>query len=206
MIKILSSIKLAILLIVVLIVILAISSIKPEILNSLIFLIPLILFFINLTLCTVIRIKREINGEIPFKVGPDIIHLGLLALIIGGFLSILTNKEISKVLAIGDSVQYREYTLRVDSYNYFEYLDGRPKDWVTTISIYKDASLVKTRKIEVGKPLRFKGLTTYQISFSDMGTGLLFKMDRSYYLKLISFLLIFLGVFITYIQKIKEIK
>lgn len=205
MLKFLYSLKLAIILIALLTIIFIISSIYPWILNTPLFIIPLIIFTLNLILCTIRRLVREIKGVIRFAIGPDLIHLGIIALIFAGFISLFGNRETTKLLGKGDSLQYKNYSIIIDDFNYYEYKSGRPKDWITTLSIYSN-KLIKTRNIEVGKPLRFRGLTIYQVSYTEEKTGLQFKVDHSYYLKLGSFLLIFTGVFITYFTKLKESK
>lgn len=54
--------------------------------RSLSFLIPLALFFINLLACSASRLYKRIKLKSPLRPGPDIIHLSLLLLIVAGVL------------------------------------------------------------------------------------------------------------------------
>ena len=52
--------------------------------RSILFLLPVGLFFINLTVCTVHRILKRIQQGAAKRFGPDLIHVGILILMVAG--------------------------------------------------------------------------------------------------------------------------
>lgn len=247
--------------------------------KSVLFIILLTLFFINLLLCTIKRLFKEFTGKIKISIGPDIIHLGILTLIISGLIGISAIKEGYLLLSIGESFKIGKKELTFTSFDFQQYSDNSPKDWISTIVIEDIESQVhlETVKVEVNKPYRIDGYLIYQNSFSEekyislkskesekvyhinlnerfeidntvyqllnihdakiaeitdtknlttksynVGddldgfiiksiydsnrTGLFIKKDPTYSLKLISLFVIFFGLILTYLQKIKEKK
>ena len=60
---------------------------------SFLFIVPLLLFFINLTVCMLNRLIRELKKKRKKRLGPDLIHLGLLVLIISGIITYAGRQE-----------------------------------------------------------------------------------------------------------------
>ncbi|MBN2442060.1 MAG: cytochrome c biogenesis protein ResB [Spirochaetales bacterium] len=137
--------------------------------TSLLLITPVVFFFINLCACTIRRLFRELNKKIHRRFGPDIIHFGLLVLIIGSLVTITGKVKEFTYLGKGDSVKIMEdYTLVVDDCEYIMYDDGRAKDWISTLSIIKDGeTIVSSFAVEVNKPLLFKDLKIMQTSYTD---------------------------------------
>lgn len=136
--------------------------------RSIIFIVLMAMFFINLSLCTVKRIYKQITHQIKVKIGPDFIHVGLLILLIGGALNILGEQKASVMLSIGDSITLGDYYLTLNDFEFLEYESGAPKDWISHISVTDSSGdiLKDNVQIEVNKPLRFGGYSVFQSRYN----------------------------------------
>jgi cytochrome c biogenesis protein len=143
--------------------------------NSWMFLIPCVLLFVSLAVCTVDRIVGRLKRKSRKRYGPDLIHLGLLLLIVGALLSTWGRREGSFFLGIGDSIDLPlGYRLTLLDYVDERYEDGRPRDWVSTVAASRGGQVVAASfPIEVNRPLRLRGLKIYQSSFKREDTALL---------------------------------
>jgi hypothetical protein len=139
------------------------------------FLLPVGLFFINLSVCTVDRFAGRRRRGARRRHGPDLIHLGLLLLIIGAMLSAFGREDSLVHLAKGEEFRLRgEYTVRLVDLEYQEYESGRPKDWISTVEVYRNGELlIPSYPIEVNKPLRLGGVRIYQATFAREDRALL---------------------------------
>jgi len=136
--------------------------------SSILFLIPVFLFFINLGACTIDRLLRELRKKNRRRHGPDILHIGLLILIVGGLVSFSGRKEGTVRLKAGDAVELPGgEVLKLMRFTDERYDDGRPKDWTSLVTIEKEGKIVKPEtEIRVNKPLRVGSLTIYQASYA----------------------------------------
>lgn len=137
------------------------------------------LFFINLALCSVIRLYRRIKRKAPLRLGPDIIHFSLLLIMILGLVSIFTRQETQILLGVGDSFRLpdgQEVTLTAFDIEYYE--DGRPKDWISRIVLTDDES--QEYHVEVNKPLDYGAYNIFQSSF-DIKPYAVVNMDEHEY-------------------------
>lgn len=136
--------------------------------SSLLFFIPALAFFVNLGACTVDRLFRELRKTQRRRHGPDILHFGLLALVVGSLVSFSAREEVGVSLAPGESVVLPAgETLRLVDFTDERYADGRPRDWTSIVTLEKDGILLKEKiPIRVNKPLRVGGVTLYQSSYS----------------------------------------
>ncbi|MBN1412642.1 MAG: cytochrome c biogenesis protein ResB [Spirochaetales bacterium] len=143
--------------------------------RSLLFLIPAVFFFVNLSVCTIDRFVREIRGKKKKRFGPDILHAGLLLLVIASLITALTRQESQIFMA--EREQYRiqdKYVIGLNSFETQLYADGRPKDWISRIDVFKDDDLlVHDFPIEVNSPLSVDGMMIYQVDFSEQDRVLL---------------------------------
>jgi len=139
-----------------------------EFFRSLLFLIPVGLFFINLSVCAADRLVNRERRKARRRHGPDLIHIGLLLLIIGAMFSVFGRREGLVYMGEGDEIRLPgEYTLRLLDYRYEEYENGRPKDWISTVEVSRDGEvLIASFPIEVNKPLKIGGINVYQTSFA----------------------------------------
>jgi hypothetical protein len=146
--------------------------------SSLLYLIPAVLFFINMMLCSIHRVFRRIKSRLPLRIGPDLIHAGILVILAGGSISHLTRNEEFRWFEAGDSIELvGGYELLFDDIRYLEWEDGRPRDWITTVRVAKDDRIVKEWNIEVNKPLRVGLIRVYQ--GSSRSVELVFLKDET---------------------------
>jgi hypothetical protein len=135
--------------------------------RSALFLVPAALFMANTAVCTVDRFVRRLRISAPRRFGPDLIHIGVLVLVVGGLVTAATRREGFAYLAVGDEVQLtEEYEMTLQAYRFDKYPDGRPRDWVSTVDIARDGTpLIRGFAIEVNRPLHIGGLEVFQTSF-----------------------------------------
>jgi len=142
--------------------------------TSLAFLLPAFLLFSNLSTCTVDRFVREIKkGKGQRRHGPDILHLGLMLLVIGAILSFSGHQEGSVTLIPGEGVNLPNgSTLELLDFRFERYPDGRPKDWTSVVRLADKSGKVlkESYKLRVTSPLRHGGLTLYQASYSSVNS------------------------------------
>ena len=127
---------------------------------------PGALFFINLTACAGNRVYSRLRRGVKKRFGPDIIHIGLLLLIIGGVITLFGRQEGHITLETGDTFQLPgNYELRIKRIDYLQYGDSRPKDWLTTIEVLKGKNVGSTYTVEVNKPFKIGFLRIFQESY-----------------------------------------
>jgi len=143
--------------------------------QSWLFLVPCLLFFVNLAVCTVDRFAGRLKRKARRRYGPDLVHLGLLVLIVGSLFTATGRQEGTFFLGAGDSIDLpMGYRLRLLDYAYQQYADGRPRDWISTVEARRGENLLQASyPIEVNRPLRLRGLKIYQSSFKREDTALL---------------------------------
>jgi cytochrome c biogenesis protein len=173
--KALKSIKLALALIAYLVIASVAASVLPRgasFYSTLYFLIPAFLFFANLAACSADRFAREIKKGGAGRHGPDILHLGLILLLIGAVLGQAAKAshpgwEGYARLGRGDAVQLPNGDLLVlKSLASENYPDGRPKNWISTVELSRAGkTLIPSFDIRVNHPLRMGALSIFQSSF-----------------------------------------
>jgi cytochrome c biogenesis protein len=96
--------------------------------------------------------------------GSDIVHLGLLVILAGGFTSGLSSRRSELALADGQTAQVprASFEVRLDKFEIEYYAPGQPKDYKSTVTVLEGGAPVLTRTIEVNEPLKYKGVTFYQ--------------------------------------------
>jgi hypothetical protein len=140
--------------------------------TSLTFLIPVLLFTVNLAVCTVNRFVVRARAGARRRYGPDLLHVGLLVLIAGGIVTAQFRHEKTWQLSAGDDVALTStYSLHLVSFQFLKYDNGSPKDWISTVSVSRGGSpTMASYAIAVNHPLRLPGLTVYQSSWENEGT------------------------------------
>lgn len=136
--------------------------------SSFLFLAPVALFFLNLAVCAADRLVTRARLKAKKRYGPDLIHIGLLLLIVGALLTLQGRKEGTAYLGEGDRIGLPgDYELEVLSFKTFLYEDGRPKDWISMVAVSREGqAVVPSFAIEVNRPLKVAGLSIYQTSFA----------------------------------------
>jgi cytochrome c biogenesis protein len=147
--------------------------------KSWLFLAPCLLFFVNLAVCAVDRIVVRLRRKARRRYGPDLVHIGLLLLIVGALLSAMRRQEGTFYLGKGDSIDLpMGYRLKLLEYVDRRYEDGRPRDWISTVQAARGGRvLADSYAIEVNRPLRLRGLRIYQASFQREDTAMLRDPD-----------------------------
>lgn len=173
------------------------------------FIFPMVLFFTNLLVCSAGRLVEELRGRRKRFFGPDIIHLGMLLLIVASVFTASSRREMFLFAAEGDGIALPGgQTLTITSFDFITYEGGRPKDWITTVALRTEGG-TEEHKIEVNRPLKVGDMKIYQSSWRDgeggsLNTGLLIKKQRGFPLILGSFILVCLGLVVTYLRKLRE--
>jgi cytochrome c biogenesis protein len=142
--------------------------------RSFIFLIPSALFFINLSVCTGARLARRIQTKAPKRFGPDLIHIGILILIIGAIISLYSRKEWIGYLAEGEWAELPGgYRLVLNHFTRTAYEDGRPKAFISDVDIMLGDEKLSSNKIEVNRPLKLGYVRIYQHTYKSAYTVIL---------------------------------
>ncbi|MCK5673718.1 MAG: cytochrome c biogenesis protein ResB, partial [Spirochaetales bacterium] len=133
--------------------------------------------------CTYDRLKVRIQRKAKKRFGPDILHIGLLLLIIGGFITFLGRTEAFVRMEEGDKINLTGgYTLTLLDFEFLKYENGRPKDWISTIMLEKNEEIIKESfAIEVNKPLKAGNKKIYQISYTAKNVLFISDPDKSIY-------------------------
>ncbi|NQT57894.1 MAG: cytochrome c biogenesis protein ResB [Bacteroidetes bacterium] len=134
--------------------------------TSLFTIIPTLLFFINLLVCTVSRLHTRISHGAIKRFGPDILHLALILLIIGSGVSVLERSSTMWYLETGDTAAINaKYDLKLSNLEFLTYEDGRTRDWISTVSISGSGKRSGTFRVEVNRPLNLGKGKLYQFDY-----------------------------------------
>jgi cytochrome c biogenesis protein ResB len=140
--------------------------------GSLPFLIPALLFFANLAACSADRFSRELKKGKARRHGPDIIHLGLILLLLGAVFGQVARQTHPSWqgfarLGNGDAARLPDGRLLViKSLQNLKYPDGRDKDWISTVEVSEAGkTLISSYEIRVNHPLRMGSLSIFQAAF-----------------------------------------
>jgi cytochrome c biogenesis protein len=99
--------------------------------------------------------------------GSDVVHIGLLIILIGGFASSLAGRRADLALREGETVDVprADFRVRLDKFETEYYPQGGVKDWKSTITVLEKGAAVLTRIVEVNHPLTHRGVSFYQTSY-----------------------------------------
>jgi cytochrome c biogenesis protein ResB len=139
--------------------------------GSPLFLLPVLLFSINLGTCTINRLVTRARNKARRRHGPDLVHVGLLVLIAAGLVTAVTWQEKTWQLASGEEATISPaYTVHLESLQLLKYDDGRPRDWISRVSVTSNGQKVADNfSLQVNHPLRLSGITLYQSSWVTQG-------------------------------------
>jgi cytochrome c biogenesis protein ResB len=140
--------------------------------QSALFILPVVLFSLNLGVCAVDRLVRESRSKAKKRYGPDIVHLALLVLVAGGLVTALARQEKDFAMSQGQAADLTShYSIKLLSFEFLKYSNGSPRAWISTVDVYRDGALETSAfPIRVNHPLRLKGLAIYQTSWDDQTT------------------------------------
>ncbi len=99
--------------------------------------------------------------------GPEIVHLALVIIIIGGLISALFSQRISLALSEGQTAELpgKNFSVRLDRFTTDYYPDGSVKGWQSLVSIIEQGRVKKQKTVEVNRPLKYGGLNFFQMSY-----------------------------------------
>lgn len=101
------------------------------------------------------------------RTGPVLLHIGILALVVGGLLSSLVGQKTmlwgaaGDVLALGDGV----HELRIDAFDIDTNERGQVKQYRSHVTVLRNGNEIRHHDVEVNKPLRLAGYNVYQSSY-----------------------------------------
>ncbi len=106
--------------------------------------------------------KRTLNWF-----GADIVHLGLLVILIGGIVSGLASfrENLSLKGQQSSPVSKAPFEVRLERFETQHYPNGSVKDWISTLAILENGRPVLSRAIEVNHPLSYGGFVFYQTGY-----------------------------------------
>jgi len=99
--------------------------------------------------------------------GSDIVHFGLLIIILGGIVSGLGGFRTDLTFNEGQTipVPQADFKLRLDKFETEFYPNGAVRDWKSTLSVIEDGTKLFEKTIEVNHPLSYKGFVFYQSGY-----------------------------------------
>lgn len=167
--------------------------------RSTLYMIPWFLFFLNLCACALKRFLRHFRGEkLPW--GADLIHLGLMLMLLWGFASTATRQEWYAEVEPGDILEMEgSGSWQVTELLRRDWPDGSPQEWITVLQPETEAESTDVLRVRVNHPARIGPYRVYQQAFDNSAvpprSGLLFVRTLPMP-PLLAAMTIFLGGFI----------
>ena len=121
---------------------------------------------------------KETDGRIAARqgvigrLGPILIHLGMILLMIGATYGSLNGKTIEKFLAPGRSIdllnnnEEKGLTIELQKFQIERDPQGRAEQYKSIVNVIEPNGNNQLKEISVNYPLRYKGLTLYQADWS----------------------------------------
>lgn len=99
--------------------------------------------------------------------GSDIVHLGLLIILLGGILSGLMGIRQNLTISEGQvlDVPGADFKLRMDKFVTEYYPGGGVKDWKSYMVVVEEGQEVHSKAVEVNHPLSYQGFVFYQSQY-----------------------------------------
>jgi len=101
------------------------------------------------------------------RFGSDTVHLGILIVVMGGFISGSAGYRENLALSPQETkpVPETNFSLKLNQFETLYHPDGNVKDWKSTLSIIKNNRKILTKTIEVNHPLSYQGFVFYQSGY-----------------------------------------
>jgi cytochrome c biogenesis protein len=121
---------------------------------------------------------KETDGRIAARqgvigrLGPILIHLGMILLMIGATYGSLNGKTIEKFLAPGRSIdllnnnEEKGLTIELQKFQIERDPQGRAEQYKSIVNVIEPNGNNQSKEISVNYPLRYKGITLYQADWS----------------------------------------
>ena len=107
------------------------------------------------------------------KLGPIIVHIGLIILLIGSAYGNFSSQSKEQYLRLGESLDLinessnSRLTIKLNNFLIERESDGKPKQFISNLDfVSEEPKLNEIKTTEVNHPIRFKGLTIYQADWS----------------------------------------
>ncbi len=106
------------------------------------------------------------------RLGPILIHLGMILLMIGATYGSLTGENIEKFLVPGRSIdlldrnEEKRLTIELKKFKIERDSKGRAEQYRSLVTLIEPNGIAQDKEISVNYPLRYKGLTLYQADWS----------------------------------------
>ena len=99
--------------------------------------------------------------------GSDIVHLGLLIIILGGIISGMGGFRSNFTINEGQTIDIpqADFKLRLDKFVTEYHPNGSVRDWKSTLTVLENDNEILSKTIEVNHPLSYKGFMFYQSSY-----------------------------------------
>ena len=99
--------------------------------------------------------------------GSDVVHFGLLIILIGGIISGFSGFRDNFSISEGEIVPIpdADFKLQLDKFETEYHPNGSVKDWKSTLTVIENEFPRLTKTIEVNYPLTYKGYVFYQSSY-----------------------------------------
>lgn len=123
------------------------------------------------------------------KYGFFLVHGGVVLICIGGLITSqlgfrgvmnLPEHESDNKVYVSNGNTYRTlqlpFQVRNDDFEIAFYKTGMPRDYSSQLVLHKDGKEILAKRITVNDPLRYQGITFYQASFGDAGSGVEFTI------------------------------
>jgi cytochrome c biogenesis protein len=120
------------------------------------------------------------------KLGPIVVHIGLIVLLIGSAYGSFTSQSKEQYLMPGESLDLinestnSKANVRLVDFSIQRESDGIPKQFISKLDFFsEDLKLNEIKTAKVNHPIRFKGLTIYQADWSI--TNVVLEIDNILY-------------------------
>lgn len=163
MLKLLSSVRFAIVMFILVAVISAAATFlnQPELFRSVFFLLPAGLFALSLLTCTVDSLVRRPRRPLT-GYAHDVIHVGVLILILGGALTLLVSQEDRITLQVGERATVRgEWEIELTDSVRTE------TNWESTLEVRREGVTVATEVLSVNNPVTVGGARLLQDTWGE---------------------------------------
>ncbi len=121
------------------------------------------------------KLKNRLSARkgLVGKLGPIIVHIGLIILLIGSAYGNFSSQSKEQYLRLGESLDlinestHSKVKIKLKDFLIERESDGKPKQFISKLEFSsKEQNLNEIKKTQVNKPIRFKGLTIYQADWS----------------------------------------
>ena len=120
------------------------------------------------------------------KLGPIIVHVGLIILLIGSAYGSFSSQSEEQYLSLGESLDLinestnSKVTIKLNKFLIERETDGRPKQFISNLDfISDDQNLNEIKTTQVNRPIRYRGLTIYQADWSL--SNIIMEIDSALY-------------------------